>query len=52
MTWTPTIPVDSPNLTRLCEAIAEWVDRTDNEGRAEILEALQIAVKATPNALR
>jgi hypothetical protein len=32
----------------VCAVIRQWIDDADDEGRAQILEALQIAVRATP----
>jgi hypothetical protein len=35
-------------LTRACVAVAEWLDRAGAVDRAQALEALQIAIRATP----
>lgn len=42
------IPVDQERLGRICQEIESWLDEAGDGDRAQILEALQISVQATP----
>ncbi len=43
-------PIDSADLVRVCSAVADWLDRADEQQRRTILEALQVSITATPTS--